>query len=583
MAEPLALVLSLLALAATLATAVARPPWLPEAAVAAGGGALLVALGAISFTGARHALGALGPTVGFLAALLVLAEGCRRERVFTATGARMALASRGRATRLLALTFAASAAVTAVLGLDATVVLLTPVVFATAARLPTSPKPHVYACTHLANSASLLLVVSNLTNLLAFRASGLSFTRFAALMALPWLAVIGVEWVVLRRFFAVELDRPQLSAPTEPGGRGQPPVPRFALAVLGLTLAGFAVSSPLGIAPVWFAAAGATAITLPALLRSAATPLSVLRAAEPGFLVFVLGLGVIVAVASDNGLRSAVIAVLPTGRSLPDLLAIAALGAVLANLLNNLPATLILAPVAAAIGTGPLLAVLIGVNVGPEFDLCGLPRNVALAAGAARAGCRRGARRAHAPRPPHRAGGGPTGDGRPMVRCASLELRCECWCGWWRTRGSRQSCRRSPPHPSAPITLLFVIDADVEEVALGARAGLLGRRHGPPPPQEPPVSTISEEAARALLREAESRVGRPVAHELRRGRVEHEVVAAAATADLLVMARDGDRSRLGPRSVGPHARFVLDHAPCRVLLVWPEHTPSVSTLPPPPR
>lgn len=123
----------------------------------------------------------------------------------------------------------------------------------------------------------------------------------------------------------------------------------------------------------------------------------------------------------------------------------------------------------------------------------------------------------------------------------------------------------------------------MEEVALGARAGLLGRRHGPPPPQEPPVSTISEEAARALLREAESRVGRPVAHELRRGRVEHEVVAAAATADLLVMARDGDRSRLGPRSVGPHARFVLDHAPCRVLLVWPEHTPSVSTLPPPPR
>ncbi len=363
--------LSLVALAATLGAAVTRAPWLPEASVAALGGTLLVALGAISFTGARHALGALGPTVGFLAALLVLADGCRREGVFTAIGARMALASHGRATRLLALTFTACAAVTAVLSLDATVVLLTPVVFATAARLRTSPKPHVYACTHLANSASLLLAVSNLTNLLAFRATGLSFTRFAALMALPWLAAILVEWIVLRRFFAVELGRPRVAVATAPANRDSPPAPRFALAVLGLTLAGFALSSPLGIPPVWFAAAGATAITLPALLRSAATPLGVLRAAEPGFLVFVLGLGVIVAVASDNGLHSAVTAVLPAGRSLPDLLVIAALSAVLANLLNNLPATLILVPVAAAIGTGPVLAVLVGVNVGPNLTYAG--------------------------------------------------------------------------------------------------------------------------------------------------------------------------------------------------------------------
>jgi len=39
--------------------------------------------------------------------------------------------------------------------------------------------------------------------------------------------------------------------------------------------------------------------------------------------------------------------------------------------------------------------------------------------------------------------------------------------------------------------------------------------------------------------------------------------------DLLVLARDGDRSRAGPASLGPGARFVVDHAPCQVLLVWP--------------
>jgi arsenical pump membrane protein len=61
---------------------------------------------------------------------------------------------------LLGLVFVAGSAITAVLSLDATVVLLTPVVFATAVRLQLRPKPHVYACTHLANSASLLLPVS---------------------------------------------------------------------------------------------------------------------------------------------------------------------------------------------------------------------------------------------------------------------------------------------------------------------------------------------------------------------------------------------------------------------------------------
>lgn len=87
---------------------------------------------------------------------------------------------------LLGGVFAVAAVVTAALSLDATVVLLTPVVFATTARLGAQPRPHVFATAHLANSASLLLPVSNLTNLLAFTASGLPFTRFAALMTLPW-------------------------------------------------------------------------------------------------------------------------------------------------------------------------------------------------------------------------------------------------------------------------------------------------------------------------------------------------------------------------------------------------------------
>jgi arsenical pump membrane protein len=363
-----ALLLALVALAVSLAAAVARPRWLPESVAAAGGAVLLVATGAIGLESAADAVEELAPTVGVLAALLVLADGCRRDGLFDAIGALMARGARGGPRRLLGIVFVAASAVTAVLSLDATVVLLTPIVFATAARLAIPPGPHVFACGHLANSASLLLPVSNLTNLLAFHASGLSFARFAALMALPTLAVIAIEWLVFTRFFAPVLGRP----PGAPAAAvAAPPLPRLSLAVLALTLVGFATSSLLDVAPVWAAVAGATAITLPGLLHRETAPGPLVRAAEPAFLIFVLGLGVIVATAHANGLGSAVDAILPTGDSLGEMLFIAVLAAVLANVVNNLPATLILLPVTAAAGTPALLAALIGVNVGPNLTYAG--------------------------------------------------------------------------------------------------------------------------------------------------------------------------------------------------------------------
>jgi arsenical pump membrane protein len=344
---------------------VARPRWAPEWVVAGGAAILLVVVGALSFKGARTALSALGPTVGFLAALLVLADGCRRAGVFDALGAWMALGAAGRPRRLLAMVFAAAAGTTAVLSLDATIVLLTPIVFTTAARLTTNPRPHVYACSHLANTASLLLPVSNLTNLLAFRASGLSFTRFGGLMVLPWLVALLIEWVVLSRSFAGELQRPRTRPARAQDADLQ--LPRFALCVVASTLAGFALSSVIGIAPVWVAVAGALVL----VLRERPRPKALFFAAEPTFLVFVLALGIVVSAASQHGLSSVIDALIPHGSALLALLAVAFVSAVVANLVNNLPATLIILPVAASSGPGAVLAMLVGVNVGPNLTYVG--------------------------------------------------------------------------------------------------------------------------------------------------------------------------------------------------------------------
>jgi nucleotide-binding universal stress UspA family protein len=75
------------------------------------------------------------------------------------------------------------------------------------------------------------------------------------------------------------------------------------------------------------------------------------------------------------------------------------------------------------------------------------------------------------------------------------------------------------------------------------------------------MAALSGEAAAELLAAGEARLGRPARHQRREGRVERLVVEAAQDADLLVAARDGDRSRLGPASLGPVTRFVVDHAP----------------------
>ena len=356
------LIISAVLLAAVLAFAVVRPRGLPEAVAAVPAAVVAVAAGLVPAHDALAEIRELGPTVGFLAAVLVLAHLSGEHGVFRYAGRVAARLGRAGPARLLTAVFVAAALTTAVLSLDATVVLLTPVVLAAAARIGARPRPHVYATAHLANSASLLLPVSNLTNLLAFTASGLTFLGFTAVMALPWLAVIVVEYLVFRRWFAGDLRDRAAGVP----GSADEPRPRYALVVLALTLAGFAVAQPFGVHPGWVAVAGAAALAVPRRV-----PVRVLvREADPAFCAFVLALGVVVLAVRGHGLGRLVDALVPAGTGPLALLAVAALAAVLANLLNNLPATLVLLP-AVESSPGLLLAMLIGVNVGPNLTYVG--------------------------------------------------------------------------------------------------------------------------------------------------------------------------------------------------------------------
>lgn len=366
------LTLALVALAVVLGFAMVRPRGWPEAVAAVPAAGLLIAFGVVSWHDAAAEVSRLLPVVGFLAAVLLLARLCDDEGLFRAAGAAMARTNSGGQQRLLVMVFVIAAATTAILSLDATVVLLTPVVLATARTLRVPARPHAYATAHLANSASLLLPVSNLTNLLAFGAAGLSFVHFTAVMTLPWFAAIGVEFVLLRWFFARELA-------VEPTHDTEPedfPVPKFVLTVLALTLIGFAVTSLLGLSPAWAALAGAVVLGVRAIARRDTTVTKIADALDVPFLAFVLCLGVVVAAVMVNGLDDAMRDVLPSGKTLPALLAIAAVAALLSNVVNNLPAVLVLLPLVAPSGPAAVLAVLIGVNIGPNLTYAGSLANL---------------------------------------------------------------------------------------------------------------------------------------------------------------------------------------------------------------
>lgn len=363
------LALSLVLLAAVLLSSMSR--W-SEVLVAVPAAGLLIAVGAVSGAEAETEIRRLLPVVIFLATLLLLSGICDDEGLFGVFGDWMAHSSPGEPRMLLGRVFLLAAVTTAVLSLDATVVLLTPVVIGAAQSLRVRPRPHIFATAHLANSASLLLPISNLTNLLAFTAAGLSFTRFAALMAAPWAAVIITEYVLFRIVFRRDLSGRPAGEPSRPTKR----IPVFVVAVLALTLAGFAVTSWCGLSPAWAALAGATVLGAHSVRHGTSTIRGMARSLNVPFLVFVLALGVVVQAVLVNGAGAAVSRLLPTDTGLLSLLAIAAAAAVLANLVNNLPATLvILAPLALG-GPAGILAALIGLNIGPNLTYVGSLSNL---------------------------------------------------------------------------------------------------------------------------------------------------------------------------------------------------------------
>jgi arsenical pump membrane protein len=235
-----------------------------------------------------------------------------------------------------------------VLNLDTAVVFMTPVLLHAARRRGVPDAPFLYGAVFMANSASLLLPGSNLTNLIVLAGDPVPGATFAARVWPAWVVA-----VVVTIAFVAGTHRRELARRAEPGSEEPPFRPRAG-----------AIGIALGGALVLLLPRPALPVLLVGLAVAAAARLdraAMRRAANPVLLLAVL------AIATGLGALARNIA------GLGHLVAHAGgwqtawLGAGAAVLVDNLPAAAMLA----AHHPAHPRALLLGLDLGPNLVVTG--------------------------------------------------------------------------------------------------------------------------------------------------------------------------------------------------------------------
>ncbi|WP_298872853.1 SLC13 family permease [uncultured Microbacterium sp.] len=297
------------------------------------------------------------PILLFVVAVTIVAELASKAGLFDVVAARLAKLARGRTALLWALVVLLATVATAFLSLDTTAVLLTPVVVAMAVARRMDPLPFAFVTVVLANTASLVLPVSNLTNLLASESLGGGHdpVAFLALLGPSALIAIAVSVLVLTVVFLRRLPKtyPDAAAPTV-----SDPV---LLRVAGIVTLALLPLLVVGLEP-WMPAVAAAAVLVVAFALRAPKALGI-RLVPWSLLVFAGGLFLAVGALEALGIGRITSVLAGTGDDLASLWQLAGVGALVANGINNLPAYLALESVAGS--PVRLAALLIGVNAGP--------------------------------------------------------------------------------------------------------------------------------------------------------------------------------------------------------------------------
>ena len=358
-----------------LATAgvIIRPFKWPEAIWAVGGAVLVIALGLIPLAAGGTAVMKGMDVYLFLTGMMLLSEVGRREGLFDWIAAFAVNHAQGSPRRLFILVYLAGVITTTFLSNDATAVVLTPAVFAVARRAGAEPLPLLFICAFIANAASFVLPISNPANLVVFGSQMPPLLTWLSWFALPSVLAIGATFVALRLTQAKALRAPIATEVTVPA---LPPGGHMAAWGLGVTAVVLLLASGFGLDLGLPTALAGVATTAAVLLHRRAAPWGLLRRISWEVLPLVAGLFVLVEGLDRTGVVHLLAATLQdaAARSVDGAAwGTGAIVAVATNLMNNLPAGLIVQSTLAQAPMPPQIAgaALIAIDLGPNLSVTG--------------------------------------------------------------------------------------------------------------------------------------------------------------------------------------------------------------------
>lgn len=377
--------------------------------------------GSVNMGDVRALFAETAPVLVFLAGMLVVGYVADQAGVFHWLAQHTARLSGGDGRCLFVGLYGVGVFVTVWFSLDTTAVILAPIVFNLVRVLGVPPLPFILATTYVANTASLLLPVSNLTNLIVWNRFHIPFWSFAAAMAMPAMAAIAVNLLLFLWLFRRDIPhhfilQPAVAASPAPAGAASPgssvaaasqetahapaasgPISaelsaaldgaatggrRLAecLVLLGMLLVAIAAAPFLGWELWAVAVAGGLSLTVHALIRGELELRRLVTGISWDLLPFVFSLFLVLRGVGKSGLTEFLTAVLAPdggGDTFLGMLRVAAATALGSNLINNLPMVLVAvdsltAPLAAGqVGMGSVYAALLGTNLGPNLTVIG--------------------------------------------------------------------------------------------------------------------------------------------------------------------------------------------------------------------
>src|SRR5579884_3104575 len=371
-------VLTIGVLILTIVILVTRPGEVNEGLAAMAAASAVLLLGTATLSDVWAAASQTAGILVFLLAMMAVALVAEEAGCFDWAANQAVALSRGRGHLLFLNLYLLGALVTVFLSLDVTAIMIAPVVCVLVSRWRLSAIPYVMGCAFVANTASMFLPVSNLTNMLVYSLLHVPFWAFVRWMTIPNLLAMIVNLLVFFALFRREIPR-HFSLPDSEAS-SQPEIVGLRVAGLGLgtVVVGLVVVGALGLPLYLPAVLGALVLAPIALVRRDLTTERLLQGVAWSLPLFVVGMYTVVVAADRYGLHEIWKGLLAGSAGLssfPGLLIIAFGTAVGANLVNNIPMSLVaiaaLGSAPAAVAQRPALASLIGTNVGPNVTVFG--------------------------------------------------------------------------------------------------------------------------------------------------------------------------------------------------------------------